>query len=95
MAAGKVLMQQGPTSFADGVGISPMHQAHQDGVKVEPLLGKPIFITHRTILIWHFHQHAGINKLSQPIGENMARDVEPRLEIIEAANAQEAVAQDQ
>jgi hypothetical protein len=95
MTAGQVLMKQRTTGFSGSVDIAPVHDAHHHRVQIAPLLGQPVFVPDRPVTIRHFLQHPGLNQLAQPIRQDVAGDTKPRLEIIEPANAQEAIPQDQ
>jgi hypothetical protein len=68
--------------------IAPMHEPKQNGVKAKASLGQAILIAHRRLLIGHFRENATLDKVRKPFGQYAPRYPKPRLEIVEATNAQ-------
>ncbi len=64
-------------------------------VEVAPLLGEAVLEARRAILVAHALEDAVRDELPQPIGQAVARDAEIALEVLEAADAEERVAQDE
>jgi len=72
-----------------------MYDRHNDWVKVKPFLGKDVLVALGPGLIWYATQNTVIYQLLESVGEHVARHAEPRLEILEAPHAQEAVSQNE
>jgi hypothetical protein len=72
-----------------------MYDRHNDWIKVEPFLGQDVLVALGPGLIWYATQNTVTHQLLEPVGEHMPRHAEPRLEILEAPHAQEAVSQDE
>src|SRR6266446_3967071 len=75
--------------------VAPSCDAHDDGVEVEPLLREPVLEAPRPVLVALAPEHAVLHELREPIGEAVAGDAEARLERLEAARAEERIAQDE
>jgi hypothetical protein len=95
VAAIPMTEQQRATASPGRISIAPMPQAGQHRVQIQPGLGQPVFVTHRSVLVRHLLQHAVRHQLLQPVGQDVTRDAQPLLKRVKAANPQEAVAQDE
>src|SRR4030095_10081883 len=67
----------------------------EDVPQIAALLREPVLRPGRVVLIRNALEHAIVDQLPQSIVENVARNPEPRLEVVEPAYAQERVADDQ
>src|SRR5438094_203054 len=80
---------------AGHVPVGPARDAHHDGVEIEPLLRETVLEAPGAVLVAIASEHAVPHELPEAIGEPVARDAEARLERLEAARAEERVAQDE
>src|SRR5438309_326643 len=80
---------------AGHVPVAPARDAHHDGVEIEPLLRETVLEAPGAVLVALASEHAVPHELPEAIGEPVARDAEARLERLEAARAEERVAQDE
>jgi len=72
-----------------------MTQTGEQGVHVQPSLGKPVFVTGGIVLVRYLLQYAVRHQFLQPVRQYVTRDAKPLLEHVKAADPQEAVPQDQ
>src|SRR5215469_5702827 len=78
-----------------GVLVAPLPHAGQHRPQVTAFAGEAVVVARRVLAVGHFHQDAGVHQLGQALVEHVARDAEPVLELVEAANSEEGVPQDQ
>ncbi len=74
---------------------APLHQAEQDGIEVESLLGEPVLEALRPILIFAAFEDPVADERLETVGEDVPGEACIPLELAEAANAEEALAQDE
>src|SRR5215831_491737 len=78
-----------------GVLVAPLPQAGQHRPQVTAFAGEPVVVARRVLAVGHLHQDAGVHQLGQALVEHVAGDAEPVLELVEAADSEEGVPQDQ
>ena len=71
--------------------ISPLAHGGEDRPQIPALVGEPVVIARRMLRIRHPHEHSGIDESCQAVPQNIARDPEPSLEVLEARDPQERV----
>jgi hypothetical protein len=75
--------------------VAPAGERDDDGIEVAALLGETVLVARRPLLVGHALEDAVLGQLLQAIGEAMARGAEVGVEVLEAAHAEEGVAQDE
>ena len=78
-----------------GPAVAPLAHGVDDGPQIAALFGEMIGGAGWIILVRHPGQDAVLDQAVQTLGEDIARDAEACLELIEAADSQERVAHDQ
>ena len=68
-----VLMQQGPALLAGHMDVAPVHDRHDDGIEIEPLLRQAIFVAQGPFLVGHLGQDEILDQLAQPAGQDRPR----------------------
>ena len=80
-----------PGRWLPSLAVAP--QGHQDIEEVFALLGEPVLVPGRAILM-EAAQHAVADESLESIGEDVACDTEVVDELVEAAHAEECIAED-
>src|SRR5262245_21444284 len=75
--------------------IAPARHRDDDGVEVAALLRQPVLEAWRPVLVAHAFEDAVRDELPEPVGEAVAGRAEVALEVLEATDAEERVAQDE
>jgi hypothetical protein len=75
--------------------IAPAHQGGEHRIEVDAHLGEPVLVAIRRLLVAVLLEHAPLDQRREPVGEDVACDAEVALDLLEAAQAHEDVAQDQ
>ena len=83
---------------AVGVGrpaVAPLHQRDERRLQVEPLLGQVVLVAAALsrLLVLDALEHAVLDQLGQPLAQQVARAAERAVEVVEAAQAEEGLAQ--
>ena len=74
---------------------APAAEGDERGPELERLLGQEVVVAGGALLVGLASQQAGVDELGEPAGQHAARHLQPLLEVVEAADAEERVAQDQ
>ena len=74
---------------------APLTQGDEDGEQALALGGEHVFLIGRAIRCGMQLQDAGIHQLAQAVGEDVTGHAQAALEIAEAANTVECIAQDE
>ena len=77
------------------VTVAPLHQRDHHRPEVDPLLGEPVLVPWRALLVGAPLEDPLLDQPLQPRLQHVPRDPEVPLEVVEAANAEEGVADDQ
>ena len=77
------------------VAIAPLQQGHHDRPQVEALLGQAVLEARGAVLVGHALEDALVDEAAEAVGEDVARDAEVALEVVEAAHAHERLAHDE
>src|SRR5258708_34986641 len=72
MAAGAMLVQQRPPRLPRHVHIAPMHDRHDHRMKAESLFGEAVLVAPGPRLIGNAGEHACLDQLPEPVGEDVA-----------------------
>ena len=75
--------------------VTELPEGHEHVEQVAALLGEPILVAGRMILIGDGLQYVVVDQLVQPVGEHVAGDLEVGLEVVEPAYAEEGISQDE
>src|SRR5262245_66585351 len=79
------------------VAVAPFAQRHECRVEVEPHPGEPVLVPDPRpgLLVRLTPQHAMLHQAGQAVGEDLARDRRTDPEIVEAADAEEDLAENE
>src|SRR5437763_319382 len=77
------------------VAVAPLHERDQRRVEVQAHLREPVLVALGALLVALPLEDARAHETLQAIREDVARDPEIRLELVEAPHAQERLAEDQ
>src|SRR5262249_53173940 len=69
----------------DAEPVTPLLQPDYDGEQRRALVGQAILVAQRALTVGGLAEDAGLDKLLQPRRQNVARDTEIFLEVVEAA----------
>src|SRR5262249_21686687 len=83
------------SGFVGHPAIAPAEQRHDDGIEVAPFLRELVLIARRPFLIPNALEDPVLDELLQATGEHVACRPETSLKLLEAACAQEGLAQDE
>jgi len=75
--------------------VAPLHQRDEDRPEIDALAREPVLEALRTLLVARAPQDTLVDQALEPRLQDVARDPEVALEVVEAAGAEEGVAQDQ
>ena len=75
--------------------VAPLAQRGHDGPQGAALVGEEVVVAAAGLVVGAAFQDAGGDEGVEPVGEHVARDPEALDEVVEAADAEERVAQDQ
>src|SRR5206468_9365665 len=75
--------------------VAPLPQAGQREVEVAALLGQPVLVALGPLAVADPLEDACVDQPIEPVGEDVAGDPEALLELLEPAQAEEGVADDQ
>ena len=75
--------------------IPPGEHGERHGVEIETLLRQTIFVAARPVLIGPSLQHAQLRESAETVGENVRRDPQVPLELVETSGPQEGLADDE
>ena len=83
---------------AVGVGrpaIAPLHQRDERRLQVEALLGQVVLVAAALpgLLVFDALEHALVDELGQPLAQQVARATQRAVEVVEAADPEERLAQ--
>src|SRR5262249_26993199 len=94
VAAAAMDQLDGGPGFARHPVVAPVQQRNDHRIQVASLLGEPVLVAWRPLLVADALQHAGADEPSQPIGKPVAAQADG-LEALEATGAEKGVAQDE
>ena len=77
------------------VAVAPFDQHDQGGRELGSFGGEDVLGPAGTLRVWNALEHAFVAQQLEPVGEHVGGDPELVLEILEALDAQDGVAQDQ
>ena len=77
------------------VTVSPAHQGDQSGGEVEAPGGQAVLVPDGPDVVGAAFEHAVVDQLLEPVGEDVASDAEVAMQVLEATDAAERVTQDQ
>ena len=77
------------------VAVAPLEQRHEDGPQVGALLGEPVLTAQRALLVRPLHQDPFLDEPLEPRLQDVAGDPEVLLQLLEAPDPQEDVADDE
>ena len=77
------------------VAVPPLQQGDQHGPQVGALLGQAVLAAQRALLVRTLHEDSLLDQALQPGLQDVARHAQVALEVLEATDAQEDVADDQ
>jgi hypothetical protein len=75
--------------------VAPLPHGRDHLPEVAALAGEPVFRARRVIGVSHPLENLAVDEVVQPLGEDVAGDPEPGLEVIEAGHAEEGVPDDE
>jgi diaminopropionate ammonia-lyase len=75
--------------------IAPLPHGRDHVPEIAALAGEPVFRARRVIGVRHPLEDVAVDEVVQPLGEDVAGDPEPDLEVIEAGHAEEGVPDDE
>ena len=75
--------------------VAPLPQADERDMKVAPLSGQVVLVALRPFLIANPLEDSFVDKPAKALGENLPRDPEISLELVESAQSQQSVPNDQ
>ena len=78
-----------------GVLVAPPHEVEDDGVEVAAAVGEPVLVPGRALGVAVALENAGVDQALEAVGEHVARHAQAALEVVEAPDAAEGVAQDE
>ena len=93
VAAGEVAVQQRRALLAGVMLVSPMHETYHYRIEIETLLCEAILEARWRVLVGDLLENAVIDKVFETFGQDAPCDAEALLEVFEAADAQEGLAQ--
>src|SRR5436305_384775 len=93
-AAAAVLEHDGP-AVGVVVAIAPLQQRDDHRPEVDAFVGQPVLVALGTLLVATALEDALLDEPLQPRLQHVARDAEAALEVVEAADAEERVAEDE
>ena len=78
-----------------GPAVAPLHQRDERRLQVEALLGQVVLVAAALpgLLVVDALEHAVVDELGEPLAEQVARAAERAVEVVEAADAEERLAQ--
>src|SRR5438067_13181239 len=77
------------------VSVAPLPQADQRDVKVAALSGQVVLVPLRPFLIGNPLENSFVDQPAKTVGENLPRDPEISLELVESTQSQQSVPNDQ
>jgi hypothetical protein len=77
------------------VAVAPLHQRDQHRPEVYALVGEPVLEALGALLVGALLEDPLVDEAPQAVGQDVARDAEVILEVVEAPHAEEGVADDQ
>jgi hypothetical protein len=75
--------------------VAPLSETGEGDVEVTPLSREPVLEPLRALAVAHLLQDALLHQAVQAVGENVTGDAEALLELVEAAEPEERVADNQ
>jgi hypothetical protein len=75
--------------------VSPGEHARQDWEKVAAHVGEQVLVTRGIVLVEPFGHDPGVHELSEPVRQRVAGDVQGPLELVEARESLQCVADDE
>jgi hypothetical protein len=78
-----------------GPRVTPLSHGGDDWPQVTPLVSEAVLVAGRMLLVGDPGEDALVDEPGEPLVEDAAGDPEAGLEVVEAANAEEGVAQDE
>src|SRR5262245_41081091 len=82
-------------SGAREVAVAPLHQREQSDAEVAALVGQHVLVPLGPLVVARALEDAGVDEPREAVAEDVSRDAEAALEIVEAPNPEEGVADDQ
>jgi len=95
MSAILVNEMEGLTARGPQPPVAPTHERHDDWEQVAAFFSKTVFPARWSLLIGAPLQYPAPDQTLQPAGQDVARDPKASLELLEAAQPQERVANDE
>src|SRR5262245_41377968 len=89
-----VLVEQGAATFLDHVRVAPMYGGDNDRIEIQAALGQDILETSGAVLVARATQDAETHELFETLREQVPRDSQLRLKLLETTNSKEAFAKD-
>jgi hypothetical protein len=77
-----------------GPRVAPLHQRGVDGKQRAPLGREPVLVARGILAICSALENAVVDQPVEPVGQHVARQADPTLEVFESARAVERLAQD-
>jgi hypothetical protein len=77
------------------VAVAPLDQDDEGGAQLAALVGEDVLRSAGAMLVRQALEHAFVTEELEPIGEDVGRDSELVLEVLEALDAEERIAEDQ
>src|SRR4051794_25947554 len=77
------------------VAVAPLHEREQRDAELRPLLGQPVLVALGALAVANPLEDPLLDEPGEPVREHVARDAEALLELVEAADAEEGVADDE
>ena len=75
--------------------VSPAQEAHDHRIEISPAGGQAVLAARRALAVDLALEDLVIDELLEPCGEQMRRETQGTLELVEAPSPQKAIAQDQ
>jgi len=86
---------EGLVAGADDPLVAPLTDRHQYGPQRFALVGEDVVVTAPRLVVAAAFEHAVADEGVEPLGQDVAGNAEPCLELLEAGDAEERVAEDQ
>jgi len=77
------------------MGVAPLAHGGEHGPEVPALGRQPVLVARRVLGVGDLDEDAGVDQLRQPLLEDVARDPEAPLEVLESGHTEERVADDE
>src|SRR6516162_7312006 len=95
LAAAALVLEDHRALALNSVAVAPLQERHEDRPQVGALLGQAVLAAQRPLLVRALHQDPLVDETLEAGLEDVAGDAQVALDVVEAADAQEDVADDQ